>query len=41
MKCSGSRFPSRGADRVCFVVAAEEAGQRILSFEHRLDPRAD
>jgi Pyridoxamine 5'-phosphate oxidase len=27
-------FPSRGPDRVCFVIAVEKAAQRTLSFVH-------
>ena len=33
-KYTGARFPSRGADRVCFVIAVEKAAQRTLRFEH-------
>jgi PPOX class probable F420-dependent enzyme len=35
IKYTGERFPSRGSDRVCFVIAAERAGQRSLAFAHR------
>src|ERR1700751_6045554 len=31
-KYTGAPFPSRGPDRVCFVIAAEKAAQRTLSF---------
>jgi len=34
IKYTGQRFPSRGADRVCFVIAVETAGQRTLDFVH-------
>jgi hypothetical protein len=34
VKYTGARFPSRGADRVCFVIAVEKAGQRTLRFVH-------
>jgi hypothetical protein len=27
-------FPSRGADRVCFVIAVEKAAGRTLDFAH-------
>ena len=33
-KYTGGPFPSRGSDRVCFVIAVEKAGQRTLGFEH-------
>jgi PPOX class probable F420-dependent enzyme len=35
VKYTGEPFPSRGPDRVCFVIAAEKAGQRTLRFAHR------
>jgi hypothetical protein len=34
-KYTGAPFPSRGADRVCFVIAVEKAAQRILRFTHK------
>ena len=34
VKYTGAPFPSRGPDRVCFVIAAEKAAQRTLSFVH-------
>ena len=34
-KYTGRPFPSRGADRVCFVIAVEKAGHTTLGFEHR------
>jgi hypothetical protein len=34
IKYTGAPFPSRGPDRVCFVVAVEKAAQRTLSFVH-------
>jgi PPOX class probable F420-dependent enzyme len=33
-KYTGAPFPSRGPDRVCFVIAVEKAAQRTLSFRH-------
>ncbi|MBV9416038.1 MAG: PPOX class F420-dependent oxidoreductase [Solirubrobacterales bacterium] len=33
-KYTGAPFPSRGPDRVCFVIAVEKAAQRTLAFEH-------
>jgi PPOX class probable F420-dependent enzyme len=33
-KYTGRPFPSRGADRVCFVIAVEKAAQRTLAFRH-------
>ena len=35
IKYTGVRFPSRGSDRVCFVIEVEHAGQRTLGFVHR------
>jgi PPOX class probable F420-dependent enzyme len=35
MKYTGAPFPSRGRDRVCFVIAAEKARQHTLDFVHR------
>jgi PPOX class probable F420-dependent enzyme len=35
VKYTGARFPSRGADRVCFVIEVDRAGQRTLGFVHR------
>jgi PPOX class probable F420-dependent enzyme len=34
IKYTGAAFPSRGPDRVCFVIAVENAGQRTLGFIH-------
>ena len=34
MKYTSAPFPSRGADRVCFVIAVEKAAQRTLRFTH-------
>jgi PPOX class probable F420-dependent enzyme len=34
IKYTGARFPSRGADRVCFVIAAEKAHAHTLRFVH-------
>jgi PPOX class probable F420-dependent enzyme len=36
-KYTGAPFPSRGPDRVCFVIAVEKAAQRTLPFIH--DPQ--
>jgi len=33
-KYTGAPFPSRGPDRVCFVIAVERAAQRTLAFTH-------
>ena len=33
-KYTGAPFPSRGPDRVCFVIAVEKAAQRTLRFTH-------
>ena len=33
-KYTGERFPTRGPDRVCFVIAVEKAAQRTLGFTH-------
>jgi|SRR6516162_6095752 len=35
LKYTSAPFPSRGAGRVCFVIAAEKAGQRTLGFTHQ------
>jgi PPOX class probable F420-dependent enzyme len=35
IKYTGRPFPSRGADRVCFVVEVIRARQTTLSFTHR------
>ena len=35
IKYTGAPFPSRGADRVCFVIAIDHAAARTLSFRHR------
>jgi PPOX class probable F420-dependent enzyme len=34
IKYTGVPFPSRGSDRVCFVIAVEKAAQRTLGFVH-------
>lgn len=34
MKYTSAPFPSRGPDRVCFVIAAQRAWQRKLWFTH-------
>jgi PPOX class probable F420-dependent enzyme len=34
-KYTGRHFPYRAPDRVCFVIAVEQAGQRILDFVDR------
>jgi PPOX class probable F420-dependent enzyme len=34
LKYTSAPFPSRGPDRVCFVIAVEKAAQRTLSFVH-------
>jgi PPOX class probable F420-dependent enzyme len=34
IKYTGARFPSRGPDRVCFVIAVQKASQRTLGFSH-------
>ena len=33
-KYTNAPFPSRGPDRVCFVIAVERAAQRTLGFVH-------
>lgn len=33
-KYTGAPFPSRGADRVCFLIAIEKAAQHTLRFTH-------
>jgi len=33
-KYTGAPFPSRGPDRVCFVIAVEKAAGRTLDFAH-------
>ena len=33
-KYTNGPFPSRGPDRVCFVIAVEKAAQQTLSFAH-------
>jgi PPOX class probable F420-dependent enzyme len=35
IKYTSARFPSRGPDRVCFVIAVEKAAQRTLAFVHK------
>lgn len=35
VKYTGAPFPSRGADRVCFVIAIDAASQHTLRFEHK------
>jgi len=34
IKYTGAPFPSRGPDRVCFVIAVEKAAQHTLNFVH-------
>lgn len=34
VKYTNAPFPSRGPDRVCFVIAVEKAAGRILGFAH-------
>jgi hypothetical protein len=34
VKYTGKPFPARGPGRVCFVIAAERAGQQTLGFTH-------
>jgi PPOX class probable F420-dependent enzyme len=34
VKYTNAPFPSRGPDRVCFVIAVEKAAQRTLRFVH-------
>jgi hypothetical protein len=34
LKYTGSPFPSRSADRVCFVIAVEKARETALGFAH-------
>jgi PPOX class probable F420-dependent enzyme len=34
IKYTGAPFPSRGADRICFVIGIENAAQRTLGFRH-------
>jgi hypothetical protein len=34
VKYTNAPFPSRGVDRVCFVIAPETANQRTLRFTH-------
>jgi PPOX class probable F420-dependent enzyme len=34
IKYTGAPFPSRGPDRVCFVIAIEKAKAKTLSFVH-------
>jgi len=38
-KYTGKPFPSRGSDRVCFVIEVEKAAQRTLGFVH--DPHLE
>ena len=33
-KYTGEPFPTRGPDRVCLVIAVEQAAQRTLGFTH-------
>jgi PPOX class probable F420-dependent enzyme len=35
IKYTGAPFPSRGPDRLCFVIGVERAWQTTLGFEHR------
>jgi PPOX class probable F420-dependent enzyme len=34
IKYTGAPFPSRGADRICFVIGIEKAAVRTLGFRH-------
>jgi PPOX class probable F420-dependent enzyme len=34
VKYTGARFPSRGPDRVCFVIAVQRAAAHTLGFVH-------
>ena len=34
IKYTSAPFPSRGPDRVCFVIAVDKAAQRTLGFAH-------
>ncbi len=34
VKYTNAPFPSRGPDRVCFVIAVEKAAQHTLGFVH-------
>jgi PPOX class probable F420-dependent enzyme len=34
IKYTGAPFPSRGADRICFVIAIEKAAQVVLPLRH-------
>ena len=34
VKYTGMPFPSRGPDRVCFMIAVESAAVRTLGFVH-------
>jgi hypothetical protein len=34
IKDTGAPFPSRGADRVCFVIAVQRAATQTLGFVH-------
>jgi len=33
-KYTNAPFPSRGPDRICFVIAVEKAAQKTLGFAH-------
>ena len=35
IKYTSAPFPSRGADRVCFVIAVQTAAEHALRFSHR------
>ena len=35
IKYTGAPFPSRGADRICFVIAIDHAAAQTLPFRHR------
>ena len=37
IKYTGAPFPSRGSDRLCFVIAVERAAARTLGFAHNPD----
>jgi hypothetical protein len=38
VKYTGAPFPLRGPGRVCFVIAAEKAGNQTLGFTHNPAP---
>jgi hypothetical protein len=40
IKYTGKPFPSRGSDRVCFVIAVDKAAQVTLALKHSPVPDA-